>query len=138
MSGQGPAPTRRASLERIKRVVADHFQVAAWKFAERRRTADIVLARQVAMEIAYRFTTLSNAGIGRKFGGLDHSTVVHARQQVERLRREDWDFARRIRAIEFELCPPAPAMEIQLALFIGPLFDRPFVTAADRHMELAA
>jgi chromosomal replication initiation ATPase DnaA len=137
MSGHGPAPTKRASLDSIKRVVADHFHVAVWMFAERRRTGDIVLARQVAMDIAYRFTILSNAGIGRKFGGLDHSTVVHARQQVERRRRDDWEFARRIRAIELELCPPAPATEIQLALFIGPLFDRPF-PRAEHQLELAA
>lgn len=137
MSGRGPAPERRASVEEIKRVVASHFRVAVWMFAERRKTGDIVLARQVAMYLAYRFTILSNRGIGRRFGGLDHSTVVHARQLVERRRHADGEFAGLLRAIERDVLPPLyQGPEVQLALFVGPLFDRPFRSSCE--LELAA
>jgi chromosomal replication initiator protein len=58
-----------------------------------RRSRAVARPRQVAMYIAKRLTSKSLPEIGRKFGGKDHTTVMHAVKRVEELTVEDKDFA---------------------------------------------
>ncbi len=77
--------TNKATVRDIIRVTAGHYDVSVDEILSRRRTADIALARQVAMYFTRQLAGLSLSQIGLKFGGRDHSTVLHACQKVERL-----------------------------------------------------
>src|SRR3546814_1796174 len=56
-----------------------------------RRARVVARPRQIAMYLAKRLTTRSLPEIGRKFGGRDHSTVIHAVRRIEELRDSDRD-----------------------------------------------
>lgn len=77
---------RRVSIEQIQRKVADYYQVRMSDLLSARRTQDVTLPRQVAMFLAKRLTTRSLPEIGRRFGGRDHTTVIHAVRKIDRLR----------------------------------------------------
>lgn len=70
-------------VEEIQRAVIDHFKMTKVEFFSRRRTQNIVWPRQVAMYLCKTLTTRSLPEIGRKFGGKDHTTVLHAVRKVE-------------------------------------------------------
>ena len=57
-----------------------------------RRSRTIARPRQIAMYLAKNLTTRSLPEIGRKFGGRDHTTVIHAIKKVEELKRNDSNF----------------------------------------------
>lgn len=116
--------TAVVSIDRIKAVVAADFSVAVRELEAFQRHAPVVLPRQVAMALSYQLTQNSSAVIGRLFGHRDHTTVIHARQKVARLRTSDRDFDDRIRRLEEVLTPHSPpASEHQLTFLLGPLFD---------------
>ena len=73
---------RRFGVAEIRRHVARHFGVDEREMTSRRRAADIVRARQVAMYVARELTRNSLSAIGADFGGRDHSTVSYALQRV--------------------------------------------------------
>ncbi len=79
------ADTRVVSIDRIQNETAAHFNVKIADLRGRTRTANVVLARQVAMFIARDMTNGSLTEIGEAFGGKNHSTVIHA---IERVREE--------------------------------------------------
>jgi len=70
-------------VEKIQKKTAEFFNIDVAEIIGRRRPANIVLARQVAMVVARRKTTLSLQEIGRLFGGRDHGTVMHAMQVID-------------------------------------------------------
>lgn len=70
-------------VEKIQKKTAEFFNIDVAEITGRRRPANIVLARQVAMVVARRKTTLSLQEIGRLFGGRDHGTVMHAMQVID-------------------------------------------------------
>lgn len=122
----------RPSIERIKALVADEFGVPLIEMVSARRHREVARPRQVAMNMACRFTLHSLPAIGRRFGGRDHTTVIGARRRIEELRAADPAFDARVRRIEQRLEPPPPPPqreEVQLAFLIGPLFDRPLELA---------
>ena len=84
-----PLRSRRLSLERIRKLVCEHYTVTAQAIDSRRRVKQIVLPRQMAMALAHQLTPLSLASIGESFGGRDHSTVLYAKRRIERYRKED-------------------------------------------------
>ena len=71
------------TIDRIQKVVAEHFDVRMVDMTSHRRPKNIVLARQIAMFLARKHTQSSLKEIGSAFGGKDHGTVIHACRAVE-------------------------------------------------------
>jgi chromosomal replication initiator protein len=83
------ANDRRVTIDEIQKRVAEHFNVKLADMHSARRARAVARPRQVAMYLAKQLTTRSLPEIGRKFGGRDHSTVIHAVRRVEELRDSD-------------------------------------------------
>jgi chromosomal replication initiator protein len=77
------------TLDEVEKEVANHFGLRVGDLRARRRTKKIAEARQVAMYLMRQKAGASYPVIGQHLGGRDHSTVIHACQQVERRRKED-------------------------------------------------
>ena len=77
------AETRKVRIEDIQRVVAKHYNVSKTELLSDRRTRTIVKPRQVAMYLSKTMTLRSLPEIGRRFGGRDHTTVLHAVRKIE-------------------------------------------------------
>ncbi|MFU2158355.1 MULTISPECIES: chromosomal replication initiator protein DnaA [Caldisericum] len=71
------------TVDRIKKVVAEYFNVDVDSLSDKRRTQSIVLPRQIAMYLTREFTDLSLPQIGDAFGGRDHTTVMHAYAKIK-------------------------------------------------------
>ncbi len=74
---------KRVRIEDIQRVVARHYNVSKSELLSNRRTRTIVRPRQIAMYLAKMLTPRSLPEIGRRFGGRDHTTVLHAVRKIE-------------------------------------------------------
>jgi chromosomal replication initiator protein len=83
------ANDRRITIEDIQRRVADHYNIRLADMSSPRRARAVARPRQIAMYLAKQLTTRSLPEIGRKFGGRDHTTVMHAVRKVEELRGSD-------------------------------------------------
>jgi chromosomal replication initiation ATPase DnaA len=94
-----PPPALKLSIEEIQIAVARHYQVGHPDLISARRTADVVRPRQIAMFLAKNLTPNSLPVIGRKFGGRDHTTVLHAIRKIEALRSRDTTLAMDLDAI---------------------------------------
>lgn len=90
----------RIDIKRITQVVADHYGVTRIDMYSQRRTAKIVLPRQIAMYLAKTVTLRSLPDIGRRFGGRDHTTVLHAVRKIKALEASNPDVAANIAAIK--------------------------------------
>jgi len=84
--------TNKATIRDILRVCSEHFEIPEEAILSKRRTADIALARQVAMYFARQMGGLSLSQIGARFGGRDHTTVLHACQKIEKMSVADEQF----------------------------------------------
>ncbi|MGY4449335.1 chromosomal replication initiation ATPase DnaA [Bradyrhizobium sp. i1.3.1] len=80
-----PQEPKRIKIEDIQRVVARQYNVSRSDLLSSRRTANVVRPRQVAMYLAKTLTLRSLPEIGRRFGGRDHTTVLHAVRKIEAL-----------------------------------------------------
>jgi chromosomal replication initiator protein len=98
-----PAEPKRVKIEDIQRVVARQYNVSRADLLSSRRTANVVRPRQVAMYLAKILTLRSLPEIGRRFGGRDHTTVLHAVRKIENLASNDSAFADEIEALKREL-----------------------------------
>ncbi|MDP9196894.1 MAG: chromosomal replication initiator protein DnaA [Pseudomonadota bacterium] len=87
------ANDRRVTVEEIQKKVAEHYNIRLADMASERRSRSVARPRQVAMYLAKHLTTRSLPDIGRKFGGRDHTTVMHAVRKVEELRAGDRTFS---------------------------------------------
>ncbi len=94
-----PQEPKRVKIEDIQRVVARQYNVSRSDLLSSRRTANVVRPRQVAMYLAKVLTPRSYPEIGRKFGGRDHSTVIHAVRLIEDLRTRDSDMDGDVRSL---------------------------------------
>jgi len=83
------ASERKVTVEEIIRKVADHYNIRMADLLGPRRSRAISRPRQVAMFLAKNLTTKSLPEIGRRFGGRDHTTVIHAVRKIEELRAID-------------------------------------------------
>jgi chromosomal replication initiator protein len=86
------ANDRRVTIEEIQRRVAEHFNIKQADMQSPRRARQVARPRQVAMYLAKQLTTRSLPEIGRKFGGRDHTTVMHAVKKVEEICAADAAF----------------------------------------------
>ena len=82
--------------EPIQRTVAEHYALKKEDMLSERRARAVARPRQVAMWLAKQITTRSLPDIGRRFGGRDHTTVLHAVRRIEQLKEEDASLARDI------------------------------------------
>jgi len=95
-----PAEPKRVRIEDIQRVVARQYNVSRSDLLSSRRTANVVRPRQVAMYLAKVLTLRSLPEIGRRFGGRDHTTVLHAVRKIEHLTVNDSAFAQEIEVLK--------------------------------------
>jgi chromosomal replication initiator protein len=95
-----PAEPKRVRIEDIQRVVARQYNVSRADLLSSRRTANVVRPRQVAMYLAKILTLRSLPEIGRRFGGRDHTTVLHAVRKIETLAGNDSAFADEIETLK--------------------------------------
>jgi len=86
--GIDPAPSR-IMIGDIQRIVAEFYNVTVGDLKSVRRTANVVRPRQVAMYLAKTLTLHSLPEIGRRFGGRDHTTVLHAVRKIGCLVEKD-------------------------------------------------
>jgi chromosomal replication initiator protein len=83
------ANDRRITIEEIQKRVAEHFNIRLSDMHSARRARAVARPRQVAMYLAKQLTSRSLPEIGRKFGGRDHTTVMHAVKKIDELRSLD-------------------------------------------------
>jgi len=91
---------RTITIESIQKAVCDFFRLRPADLRSKKRTRTIALPRQVAMYLCRRYTNASFPVIGDRFGGRDHSTVIHAAQVIERRLREDPTFRATVERLE--------------------------------------
>ncbi|MDD9911184.1 MAG: chromosomal replication initiator protein DnaA [Ahrensia sp.] len=96
MSGE----QRRVRIEDIQKVVARHYDVSKNDLLSNRRTRVIVRPRQIAMYLSKMMTPRSLPEIGRRFGGRDHTTVLHAVRKITELRGADPKLAQEIELLQ--------------------------------------
>jgi chromosomal replication initiator protein len=80
---------KRVKIEDIQKLVASHFNLSRADILSSRRTANVVRPRQIAMYLSKVLTLRSLPEIGRRFGGRDHTTVLHAVRKIESLAEKD-------------------------------------------------
>ncbi len=84
---------RRVSVDDIQKRVAEYYSIKLTEMQSAKRTQNIARPRQIAMYLAKMLTTRSLPEIGRRFGGRDHTTVIHAVKKVEELMVSDHELA---------------------------------------------
>ncbi len=87
------AHDRRITIDEIQRKVAEHYNLRLTDMHSARRARQVARPRQVAMYLSKMLTARSLPEIGRKFGGRDHTTVMHAIRKVEELMGDDAQIA---------------------------------------------
>lgn len=90
---------RRVTIDQIQKLVCEHFELKPLDLVSSRRARAVARPRQIAMYLSKRLTTRSLPEIGRKFGGRDHSTVIHAVRRIEALRDSDRDVDGAVRVL---------------------------------------
>lgn len=83
------ANDRRVTADEIQRQVADYYNIKLSDLLSARRARAVARPRQVAMYLCKHLTSKSLPSIGRKFGGRDHTTVMHAVKRIDELRQTD-------------------------------------------------
>lgn len=83
------ANERRVTIDEIQKRVAEHFNLKMVDMVSARRARVVARPRQIAMYLAKQLTSRSLPEIGRKFGGRDHTTVMHAVRKIEELSAND-------------------------------------------------
>ena len=91
---------QRLTVDRIQKAVCEEFRVTLTDMTSKRRARIIARPRQVAMYLSKKLTKRSLPDIGRRFGGRDHTTVMHAVKRIDALRAEDPAFNAQIEAVE--------------------------------------
>jgi len=92
--------TPRVRIDDILKIVSRHFKVPRTDLLSSRRSRDVVRPRQIAMYLAKSLTSRSLPEIGRRFGGRDHTTVLHSVRKVEQLMRDDGDLCQEIELLK--------------------------------------
>ena len=77
--------SRKITIDEIQKKVVEHYNIKLSDMHSPRRSRSVARPRQVAMYLAKSITTRSLPEIGRKFGGRDHTTVIHAIKTIEEI-----------------------------------------------------
>ena len=83
------ANDRQVNVDDVQKKVAEHFNVRVSDMHSAKRARTVARPRQIAMYLVKSLTTMSLPEVGRKFGGRDHTTVMHAIKKVEDLMKTD-------------------------------------------------
>jgi chromosomal replication initiator protein len=94
---------KRVTVDDIQKATSDHFGLKQADLISERRTRSVARPRQAAMWLAKKLTTRSLPDIGRRFGGRDHTTVLHAVRRIEALRQTDTQLARDLETLSRKL-----------------------------------
>jgi chromosomal replication initiator protein len=94
---------RRVTVDDIQKTTAEYFGLKQADLISERRTRSVARPRQAAMWLAKQLTTRSLPDIGRRFGGRDHTTVLHAVRRIDQLRAADSQLASDLEALERKL-----------------------------------
>ncbi len=97
------ASRRRITIDEIQKSVSEHYKIRQTEMVSARRAREVARPRQVAMYLAKQLTPRSLPEIGRKFGGRDHTTVIHAIRQIEKLRSLDNEIDTDVRTLMHQL-----------------------------------
>lgn len=81
--------SKEVTIENIQKIVANHYQIKTSDLKSAKRLKTLVLPRQIAMYISRKLTSASYPEIGTKFGGKDHSTIIHAIKKIDRITEDD-------------------------------------------------
>jgi len=91
--------SRELSIEDIIKKVSSHFNIKVTDLKSPKRLKAVVLPRQVAMYLARQLTSSSYPEIGERFGGKDHSTIIHAIRKVERMMEENYQLRQTVETL---------------------------------------
>lgn len=94
---------KRITIDDIQKATSEHFGLKQADLISERRNRSIARPRQAAMWLAKQLTTRSLPDIGRRFGGRDHTTVLHAVRRIEELKASDAQLARDLEALARKL-----------------------------------
>jgi chromosomal replication initiator protein len=88
------------TIDDIVTSVCNHYEVSATSINSRSRKHELVVARQVSMYLAQKYTRIPTSRIGKMIGNRDHSTVIHSCTTVENLLKANYAFAEEVASIE--------------------------------------
>jgi chromosomal replication initiator protein len=94
---------REVSIEEIQKLVANHYGIKISELKSSKRMKALVLPRQIAMYLSRQLTSHSFPEIGERFGGKDHSTIIHAIKKIEKIMEEDFQVRSTINSLKKEL-----------------------------------
>jgi chromosomal replication initiator protein len=94
---------KRITIDDIQKATSEHFGLKQADLISERRNRSIARPRQAAMWLAKQLTTRSLPDIGRRFGGRDHTTVLHAVRRIEALKAGDAQLSRDLEALARKL-----------------------------------
>ena len=94
---------RELSVEEILKKVSSHFNIKISDIKSAKRLKAVVLPRQIAMYLSRQLTSSSYPEIGERFGGKDHSTIIHAIRKIEKLMENDFQIRSTIESLKNEL-----------------------------------
>jgi len=90
---------KKIAVQAIQKAVAQHFDIPIDSLRAKTRIARVVIARQVGIYLSRELTDLSLVDIGKRFGGRDHSTVLHAIRKVKLALERDASLRRKVQAL---------------------------------------
>ena len=96
-------PPKRLTVEHVQKAVADHFKLKVADLKSKRRQRAVAYPRQVAMYLARKMTGASFPEIGDRFGGKDHTTVMHNVRKIEDSLLKDLDLKAHVESLERQL-----------------------------------
>jgi chromosomal replication initiator protein len=88
------------TIDDILEKVCNHFNVSVSGVNGKSRKRELVIARQVSMYLAQKYTKMPASRIGKLVGGRDHSTVIHSCSQIEQRMKIEKGFAEEVNSIE--------------------------------------
>jgi chromosomal replication initiator protein len=91
---------REITVEEIQKTVATHFNIKVADIKSPKRLKALVLPRQIAMYLARQLTSCSYPEIGERFGGKDHSTIIHAIKKIEKQMEQDFQLRSTINTVK--------------------------------------
>lgn len=109
IGNRGSSADRRTTIEEIQRKTAEYYKLDLRELHSSHRARRVARPRQVAMFLARELTSRSLPDIGRRFGGRDHTTVLHACRRIEELCRSDPVFQQEVEFLRKVLGRPGHA-----------------------------
>ena len=94
---------KKLVIEIVQKTVSDHFKLRTVDLKSKKRLRALTVPRQIAMYLSRSFTKASYPEIGDKFGGKDHTTVMHAVKKISQQKEKDPDLRAQLESLERQL-----------------------------------